>query len=97
MALEPKVGPGPKWAPGSQVAGLVPTTTTTRTTRIPSPGLPPYRHALGENSPFGHPHSDHKLGTYKKKLRKNPRGVGMKKEEEKAVWKKLVYPIWRVL
>ena len=32
-----------------------------------------------------------------KKLRKNPRGVGMKKEEEKAVWKKLVYPIWRVL
>ncbi len=36
-------------------------------------------------------------GHLQKKLRKNPRGVGMKKEEEKAVWKKLVYPIWRVL
>ena len=36
-------------------------------------------------------------GHLQKKLRKNPRVVGMKKEEEKAAWKKLVYPIWRVL
>ena len=36
-------------------------------------------------------------GHLQKKLRKNPRGVGMKKEEEKAVWKKLAYTIWRVL
>ena len=36
------------------------------------------------------------LDTYKQKLRKNLRGVGMKTEEEKAVWKKLAYTIWRV-
>ena len=41
--------------------------------------------------------SKNNSGHLQKKLRKNPQGVGMKKEEEKAVWKKLVYPIWRVL
>ena len=35
--------------------------------------------------------------TLTKKLRKHSWGGGMKKEEEKAVWKKLAYTIWRVL
>ena len=34
------------------------TTKTTTRTRILCPGPPPYRYALRENIPFGHPHSD---------------------------------------